>query len=129
MLQFRGLNGPAQDAVAAAEQQRNIAECGSDPVCLAFYGAPAPTAGMTKMTAQQAALLASLTVGQFPTGSASTATGSSGGGWINPGTKIITTSMPSVPWFKTWWGVGLIGLAGFGVYKYSRKKKSAPASV
>jgi hypothetical protein len=28
------------------------------------------------------------------------------------------------PWYKTWWGIGLFGLVGFGAYKlYTSRKK------
>lgn len=94
-------------------QLRGLSDCTTnpnDPVCRAFYGDESPVTQfaipgfVVKQTAP--------TTPNVPMPNVQTPT---------PGTMIVTSA--SAPWYFTWWGLGLIALAGIGLWKYSRPRK------
>lgn len=101
-------------------QLRGLGDCTSnpsDPVCLAFYGPPASNPSIAANTAMLQTNLFTANAGVQIPGSASPVTTQN----PTPGTNVnlYTTSSS---WYTTWWGIGLILLAGIGAWKYTKRK-------
>lgn len=109
-------------------QLRGLGDCTSDPsdpVCQAFYGAQSGAgaggaAGIAgRVLKLPSNLINLMAVEPGPTDPMTQTT--------NPGT-VISTTPSTKPWYLTWWGLGLIGAAGYGLWRYSHPKKTAAAS-
>lgn len=111
-------------------QLRGLGDCASDPtdpICQAFYGTQSgASAGGSASIAGRLIKLPNnlvnmMAVAPGPTDPGATQT-------TNPGT-IISTTTNTKPWYLTWWGLGLIGAAGYGLWRYSHPKKPTTSPI
>lgn len=93
-------------------QLRGLGDCATnpnDPVCKAFYGT---STARDYASGNMPGTFFQPTLPGVPAPNTQLP---------SPGTYITTSS--DKPWYFTWWGVGLLAIAGVGLWKYSRPRK------